>query len=49
MLQLFHNLTDKLNNQYKLYMPGSGSFFLTNSRFNPKGYSVNNIKYAGTS
>lgn len=41
-------LLHQLNNQNKLYMPGSGTFFFKNGTFNSKGDFLTEIKYDGT-
>ena len=41
------SITHKLNDQNKLYLPGSGSFFFKNGTFNSKGDFLTQIQYDG--
>jgi hypothetical protein len=45
---LNRDLLHQLNNQNKLYMPGSGVFFFKNGTFNNKGDFLTEIKWDGT-
>ena len=48
MQYLIGDLTHKLNNENKLFMPGSGSFLFKDGTFNSHGDFLTAIKYNGT-